>query len=44
MKAKLDKGKYIIKLDFFTEFSKKKASSIEEKVHYTFVLANKEVW
>ena len=42
IQAELDQGDYTLKMDYFTDFARKKALNTDMKVHYTFLLATKE--
>ena len=42
--AKLSKGDYEISLQFFTPYSQKKAEVMNQYVHYTMVIAEKQIY
>ena len=42
--AKLDKGDYEIALEFFTDYSQKKAAIMNQYVHYTMMIAEKQIY
>lgn len=44
MLGKLNKGDYELSFDFHTEFSRKKAFALKNKVHITIMIAEEEYY